>query len=152
MALTPVNTMENNIELLTGTPLKLQPLMEPRPYSSRSSQMSIHFAPSTRKGVGEFVVDDVLDIQTAVATHTTGTGTILATSSATTTKESASKDECPQGTVLDTSSTTTTGVVLATSPTGITGEPTNKDTEIPEHNNTQKSKFPFSFSMKMPFS
>nr|GEY37281.1 DNA helicase [Tanacetum cinerariifolium] len=45
---------------------------------------------------GEFVVDDILDIQTAVATHTIGIGTILATSSATTTKESTSKDECPQ--------------------------------------------------------
>ncbi|GJX48083.1 DNA helicase [Tanacetum coccineum] len=80
----------------------------------------IRFAPSTRKGAGEFVVDDVLDIQTAVATHTTGIGTILAASSATTTKESISKDECPQGTVL------------ATSPTGKTDEPTNKDTEIPD--------------------
>ncbi|GJW36306.1 DNA helicase, partial [Tanacetum coccineum] len=95
-------------------------------------------------GAGKFVVDDVLDIQTAVATHTTDTGTILTTSSTTTTKESNSKYECPQGSVLDTSSTTTTGVVLATSPTRTTGEPTNKDTEIPciyYHSNNKASTF-----------
>ncbi|GJR27193.1 DNA helicase [Tanacetum coccineum] len=86
------------LELKVGSPIMLLQNLNLSGGLCNGTRMIVHFAPSTRKGAGEFVVEDVLDIQTAVATHTAGTGTILATSSATTTKESASKDKCPQGT------------------------------------------------------
>ncbi|GJV89430.1 DNA helicase [Tanacetum coccineum] len=79
----------------------------------------IRFAPSTKKGAGEFVAEDILDIETAVETHTTGTGTILATGSATSSKESTSIDKG------------TSGTILATHPTEGTNEPINEETQTP---------------------
>ncbi|GJX95631.1 DNA helicase [Tanacetum coccineum] len=85
----------------------------------------IRFAPSTKKGAGKFVVEDILDIQTAVETHSTGTNTVLATISATTMKESTSKDK------------STPGIVLTANPTKTINEPTNKDKQIPVSSNLE---------------
>ncbi|GKB66747.1 DNA helicase [Tanacetum coccineum] len=68
---------------------------------------------------GKFVVEDILDIQTAVETYNTGTNIVLATSSATTTKESTRKDK------------STPGTVLTANLTGTINEPTKKDNQIP---------------------
>ncbi|GJS88036.1 DNA helicase [Tanacetum coccineum] len=78
----------------------------------------IRFAPSTKKGAGKFVVEDILDIQTAVETHNTGTNIVLATSSATRTKESTNKDK------------STPGIELTANPAETINEPTNKDKQI----------------------
>ncbi|GJU39356.1 hypothetical protein Tco_1192313 [Tanacetum coccineum] len=55
----------------------------------------IRFATSAKKGAGEFVAEDILDIGTTVETHTTvaRTGTILATGSATSSKDLISIDQ-----------------------------------------------------------
>ncbi|GJW93725.1 DNA helicase [Tanacetum coccineum] len=84
---------------------------------SKKHIFQIHFAPSIRKGAGEFIVDDILDIQPAAKTP--NIGAMLATSSATTTKESTSKDK------------NIPGAILTTSPATVVNESSNKDKEIP---------------------
>ncbi|GJV57230.1 integrase, catalytic region, zinc finger, CCHC-type containing protein [Tanacetum coccineum] len=65
-----------------------------------------------REGANKFVAEDILDIKTAVETHTTG--------SATSSKESTSIDKGTSGTVLD------------THPTKGTNEPIKEETQTPE--------------------
>ncbi|GJS36785.1 DNA helicase, partial [Tanacetum coccineum] len=60
-----------------------------------TTSTKIRFAPSAKKGAGEFVAEDILDIGTTVETHTTvaSTRTILATGSATSIKDLISIDQ-----------------------------------------------------------
>ncbi|GJW49853.1 hypothetical protein Tco_0091204 [Tanacetum coccineum] len=101
----------------------LQTLLQQNPTSYK-----IQFAPSTKKGAGEFVAKDILDIETTVETHTTGTGTILATGLATSSKKSTSIDKG------------TSGTVLATHPTKGTNKPINEKTQTPGKDKKDKKK------------
>ncbi|GKC08324.1 hypothetical protein Tco_0999934 [Tanacetum coccineum] len=51
-----------------------------------------HFTPLHKKGAGEFIVDDILDIQPAIETHTTATSSTMAT------KEPNNKEKAIPGT------------------------------------------------------
>ncbi|GJW95983.1 DNA helicase [Tanacetum coccineum] len=53
----------------------------------------IHYASSTQQRTGAFIADDVLDIQLAVQTEDTSTAVVVATSSATPSKETVGKEK-----------------------------------------------------------
>ncbi|GJT67839.1 DNA helicase [Tanacetum coccineum] len=73
---------------------------------SKKHIFHIHYALSTQRGAGAFIAYEVLDIQLAIQTE--DAGTVVATSSATPSKETAGKEKHITGTILAISLDTTT--------------------------------------------
>nr|GEX82514.1 DNA helicase [Tanacetum cinerariifolium] len=122
MAHTSVKIMESKIQLLTGEKITGHPCSQvAQKYTETDEQrfpteivntigkkyiFQIRYAPSTQRGAGAFIADDVLDIQLAIQTKDAGTA--VATSSATPSKGTAGKEKHITSTNCHPSRNTTT--------------------------------------------